>query len=178
MFKLLKGKTVNLKVIEKEDLPLIKKWVNDLSFSGEFLPLTQETVGELEKEYERTIGNEGKWFFIEKKDGAKIGYVAHYLARKQHEIGYGVIPKERGKGFCTEAATIIVDYLFLTKDIVRIQADADSQNMASRRVLEKVGFKKEGVLRKLYFEQGEWRDSVLYSIMREEWKKPKILTNN
>jgi len=61
---------------------------------------------------------------------------------------------------------------------MRIQADADSQNIASRRVLEKVGFEKEGVLRKLYFEQGEWRDSVLYSIMREEWKKPKILTKN
>ena len=61
---------------------------------------------------------------------------------------------------------------------MRIQADADSQNMASRRVLEKVGFEKEGVLRKLYFEQGEWRDSVLYSIMREEWKKPEILTKN
>jgi RimJ/RimL family protein N-acetyltransferase len=172
---LLKGKTVNLRVIEKEDLSLIKEWVNDLRFIGEYGPLTQETVGELEKEYERTISNGGKWFFIEKKDGAKIGYVAHYLARKQREIGYGVIPRERGKGYCTEAATILVDYLFLLKDIMRIQADADSQNMASRRVLEKVGFKKEGVLRKLYFEQGEWRDSVLYSIMREEWKKPKIL---
>jgi RimJ/RimL family protein N-acetyltransferase len=175
---LLKGKTVNLRVMEKEDLPLIQVWVNDLSFIGEYLRLTQETVGELEKEYEQTISNGGKWFFIEKKDGAKIGYVAHYMARRQHEIGYGVIPKERGNGYCTEAATIIVDYLFLARDIVRIQADADLKNMASRKVLEKVGFKKEGVLRKLYFEQGEWRDSVLYSILREEWKKPKILTNN
>ncbi len=38
--------------------------------------------------------------------------------------------------------------------------------------------KKGGVLRKLYFEQGEWIDSVLYSILREEWKKPKIFTYN
>ena len=114
------------------------------------------------------IDNEGKWFFIETKDEAKIGYISHCLARKQHEIGYGVIPGERGKGYCTEAVTMMVDYLFLLKDIVRIQADADSQNMASRRVLEKAGFEKEGVLRKQYFVRGEWRDFILYSIMREE----------
>jgi RimJ/RimL family protein N-acetyltransferase len=161
--------------MEKEDLAFIKEWVNDRRFVGEYGPLTQETVGELEKEYERTISNEGKWFFIEKKDGTKIGYVAHYLARRQHEIGYGVIPEERGKGYCTEAATIIVDYLFLTKNIMRIQADADAENMASRRVLEKVGFTHEGVLRKMFFVQGEWRDAVLYSILRDEWHTPKIL---
>jgi RimJ/RimL family protein N-acetyltransferase len=162
--------------MEKEDLPLIKEWVNDLRIIGEYLPFPQETVKELEKEYERTISNGGKWFFIEKKDGTKIGYVAHYLARRQHEIGYMVLPRERGKGYCSEAVTIMVDYLFLLKDIVRIQADADLHNLASRKVLENVGFKKEGVLRKLYFVRGEWRDAVLYSILRKEWDKPEILT--
>jgi RimJ/RimL family protein N-acetyltransferase len=42
--------------------------------------------------------------------------------------------------------------------------------------LEKVGFKKEGTLRKNFFVRGEWRDAYLYSILREEWKEPKILT--
>ena len=172
---MLQGNTVNLRVMEKEDLAFIKEWVNDRRFAGEYLPLTQETVGELETQYERTLGNEGKWFFIEKKDGTKIGYAAHYLARRQHEIGYGVLPVERGKGYGTEAATILVDYLFLTKNIVRIQADANVENAASRRVLEKVGFTQEGVLRKVFFVQGAWQDAVLYSIMRDEWKTPKIL---
>jgi len=173
---MLVGKTVNLRVVEKDDLSVIKGWVNDLMFMGEDELLPQETLGELERQYERTLNTGGKWFFIEKKDGAKIGYVAHYLARKQHEIGYGVIPSERGRGYGTEAATMIVDYLFLTKDLVRIQADADRANVASQRVLEKVGFTKEGVLRKVSFEQGEWRDAVLYSVLRDEWGTPKILT--
>jgi RimJ/RimL family protein N-acetyltransferase len=43
-------------------------------------------------------------------------------------------------------------------------------------VLEKADFKKEGVLRKSAFIRGEWRDLLLYSILREEWKEPKILT--
>jgi len=49
-------------------------------------------------------------------------------------------------------------------------------NKASQRVLEKVGFKKEGTLRKNFFMRGEWRDALVYSILREEWKAPKILT--
>jgi RimJ/RimL family protein N-acetyltransferase len=71
---------------------------------------------------------------------------------------------------------MMVDYLFLSKDVVRVQAHTDVRNVASQRVLEKIGFKKEGVVRKSSFVRGEWRDSCLFSILREEWKEPKILT--
>jgi RimJ/RimL family protein N-acetyltransferase len=172
---LLKGKTVNLLAIEKEDLTILKHWVNDLDFVGSYEPIIQETCGELEIQYNRTLNNGGKWFFIVKNDGAKIGYVAHYLAQKRHEIGYGIIPNERNKGYCTEAANLLVDYLFLSKDIVRIQALTDSQNRASQKVLKKLGFTEEGIIRKANFEQGKWRDSKLFSVLREEWKTPKLL---
>jgi RimJ/RimL family protein N-acetyltransferase len=70
----------------------------------------------------------------------------------------------------------MLDYLFLSKNIVRIQARTDLRNVASQKILEKAGFKKEGVVRKSSFVRGEWRDRYLYSILREEWKEPKILT--
>jgi RimJ/RimL family protein N-acetyltransferase len=93
------------------------------------------------------------------------------------EIGYVLVPSERGKGYCSEAVKIMVDYLFLYMgDIVRIQAHTDVRNAASQKVLEKAGFKKEGTIRKGYFARGEWTDWYLYSILREEWKEPKILT--
>jgi RimJ/RimL family protein N-acetyltransferase len=69
-----------------------------------------------------------------------------------------------------------VDYLFLSKHIGRIQAQTDPRNSASQKVLEKVGFKKEGTLRRQFFSRGMWRDAFIYSILREEWKEPKILT--
>jgi len=87
-----------------------------------------------------------------------------------------LVPSERGKGYCTEAAKIMVDFLFLSKDTIRIQAQTDPRNAASQKVLEKVGFKKEGTVRKSFFMRGEWRDAYLYSILREEWKGPKVLT--
>ena len=48
--------------------------------------------------------------------------------------------------YCTEAVNIMMDYLFLSKDIVRVQARTDERNVASQKVLQKTGFKKDGVM--------------------------------
>jgi len=172
---LLEGKLVNLRVEEKEDIKLVAEWLNNLDYFGEYNPLMQESRTELEKRYDN-MPPEIKWFIIEKKDGSKIGSVGHFPVGKLFEIGYAIIPSERGKGYCTEAVKIMVDYIFLSKDVVRIQAYIDPRNKASQKVAEKAGFKKEGTIRKSFFTKGEWRDMLLYSILREEWKEPKILT--
>jgi len=156
-------------------MKLVAEWLNNPNYFGEYNPLMQESRTELEKRYEN-MPPETKWFIIEKKDGTKIGSIGHFPAGKQFEIGYAIIPSERGKGYCTEAAKIMVDYLFLSKEIVRIQAHIDPRNKASQKVAEKAGFKREGTIRKSFFTKGEWRDMLLYSILREEWKEPKILT--
>jgi RimJ/RimL family protein N-acetyltransferase len=168
---LLEGKTVNLKLMEKEELHILADWLNDPRFMGEYE--SQESIRDLEKSFGRASS---QWFFIEKKDGTKIGWAAKYLVGSQTTVGFGVVPDERCKGYATEATSIIVDYLFLTNNIVRVQADTSTENKASQRVLEKVGFQKEGIIRRHFFSTGKWRDSFLYSILREEWKEPKILT--
>jgi RimJ/RimL family protein N-acetyltransferase len=175
VFKVLEGKNVNLKIVEKEDLPFYVKWINDPNFFGEYNPLEQTTKAEMEKNYD-TAPPEKKRFFIETKDGTRIGVVIVFPVGDLCEIGYTLISSERGKGYCTEAVTIFVDYLFMSRDLVRIRATTDVRNIASQKVLEKADFKKEGVLRRSAFIRGEWRDLLLYSILREEWKEPKILT--
>jgi len=172
---MLEGKAVNLRVSEREDLSLIGDWRNNPEFQGEYNLLIQESKEELAKRYDNFSPDE-KWFLIEKKDGTKIGIIVLEIEGGVQEIGYGIIPNERGKGYCTEAVKIAVDYLFLSKSLVRIQAHTNVKNTASQRVLEKAGFKKEGVVRKRIFVRGNWRDEFLYSILREEWKEPKILT--
>ena len=83
---------------------------------------------------------------------------------------------ERGKGYGAEAFQLMVDYLFLSNSIVRIQAIANVRNKPAQKVLEKAGFKREGTIRKLLLVRGIWTDYYLLSILREEWKEPKILT--
>jgi len=176
---LLEGKNVNLRVVEKEDLPLLVEWFNDLEFWGEHEFSGQSSRTEIEKEVEKS-SFEMKDFIVEKKDGSKIGWVCHFYmlhpGGKLLEIGYALVPNERGKGYCTEATEIMVDYLFLLKETMRIQAHTGVRNIASQKVLEKAGFKKEGTMRKGCFIRGKWGDGYLYSILREEWKEPKILT--
>jgi ribosomal-protein-alanine N-acetyltransferase len=174
VFKVLEGKTVNLRVVEKEDLLFLKEWRNNLEFTGQFQSVSQETMKDLEKQYGDLVDE--KWFFIEKKDGTKIGTMSHKSVFKIQEIGSALLPSERGKGYCSEAVMIMVDYLFLSKDIPRIQAHTDARNVPAQKVLEKAGFKKEGTFRKEYFVRGEWRDSCIFAILREDWKEPKILT--
>ena len=172
---MLEGKNVNLRIIEKEELPLYVKWINDPVFFGEYNPLEQTTKLEMEKDYDAAHPDR-KRFFVEKKDGTKIGSVGVYPIGDLWEIGFTLIPGERRKGYGTEAVTMMVDYLFLSRDLVRIQATTDFRNTASQSLLEKVGFKREGVVRMSMFIHGEWRDMILYSILRNEWKEPKILT--
>ncbi|MFW9820995.1 MAG: GNAT family N-acetyltransferase, partial [Candidatus Thorarchaeota archaeon] len=125
------------------------------------------------------IGDNLQIFIIEKKDKARIGLILYFLVKggpvELLEIGSIIIPSERKKGFCKEAVTIFVDYLFLTKNISRIQATTDIRNIGSQKVLEKTGFSKEGIIRNMIFNQGKWQDFALYSILRSEWKEPKIL---
>ena len=165
--------------MEKEDFPLVTEWCNNIEFGGEYLRPLQMSRAEIEKSGESTLF-ETKVFIIEKKDGSKIGFfwlfnmLAPYM--KMQEIGYALVPSERGKGYCTEATQLMVDYLFLSKDIARIQATTHTKNVASQKVLEKVWLKREGTLRKLALIRGEKTDMFIFSILREEWKEPKMLT--
>jgi len=167
--------------MEKGELYTLADWLNDPRFTSEYE--SQETITDLEKSFSRAGS---QWFFIEKKDGTKIGWAAKYLVGSQTTVGFGVVgsqttvgfgvvPDERCKGYATEAASIIVDYLFLADNVVRVQADTSTENKASQRVLEKVGFQKEGIIRKHFFSTGKWRDSFLYSILRDEWRAPRVL---
>jgi RimJ/RimL family protein N-acetyltransferase len=151
----------------------ITEWNNNSEFYGEYAPLTEFSQTEMEKLFENTENKQ--WFIIEKKDESKIGFIGYFPKDDCLEIGYALLPSERKKGYCTEAVMIIVDFLFLSRDIVRIQAYTDVMNVASHKVLNKANFKKEGVLRKFRFVRGEWKDYAVFSILREEWKQPRII---
>lgn len=85
-----------------------------------------------------------------------------------YEIGIGLFPEHRGRGLGTAAQRQLVDYLFSTTTANRLQAGTEIDNVAEQRSLERVGFRREGVQRGLYFRSGSWRDSVMYGLLRDE----------
>jgi RimJ/RimL family protein N-acetyltransferase len=75
-----------------------------------------------------------------------------------------------GHGYATEAARALLRWAFDTLDLNRVQAEADTRNVASRRVLEKLGFVHEGTLREDCVVNGEVSDSDVFGLLRREWR--------
>jgi len=171
---LLEGKTVNLRIVEKEELKLFTEYLNDPKLGSGYMPILQQSKATIDEKY-GSLPQEEKWFFIEKRDGTRIGWISHSLVGGRMTIEYAIIPSARSSGYGTEAIMIMVDYLFLSRDITRIQAETLTRNLASQGALETAGFTKEGIKRKSSFVRGRWQNDVLYSILRDEWKEPKIL---
>jgi len=84
------------------------------------------------------------------------------------EIGIALFPEYRGRGIGTEAQSQVVHYLFSTTTAHRLQAGTEVDNVAEQRALERVGFRREGVQRGLYFRDGLWRDSIMYGLLRDD----------
>jgi RimJ/RimL family protein N-acetyltransferase len=170
---MLPGTQVDLRLAERADLPMLAAWFNDIDFNGEFESFEQSSLSELERNFEAKPDQRG--WILQAKDGTPVGYVGHGKTDAGCWIGYLVVPGARGKGYGSEAVLLIVDYLFLHKEIGRIQAETHPANAASQRVLEKAGFSREGILRRTFFSRGVWRDTAMYSLLREEWGAPRIL---
>ncbi|MEK4425497.1 GNAT family N-acetyltransferase [Solibacillus sp. FSL K6-1523] len=90
------------------------------------------------------------------------------------EIAYIVNPDYWGKGIATEIATLLVDFGFKNLKLHRIYATCDPRNIASSKVLEKVGMIKEGKIRDDLLIKDGWRDSLLYGVLDYEWESSAI----
>ena len=96
-----------------------------------------------------------------------VGNVTHGALRSAW-IGYWVASTATGKGVATAALALGLDHCFGAVHLHRVEATVRPENAASRRVLEKVGFREEGLLRRYLDVDGAWRDHLLYAITVEE----------
>lgn len=86
--------------------------------------------------------------------------------RCRAEVGYALAREYWGQGITTRAAKMVIrDGFKEFPDVVRMQAHVEVENKASQRVLEKLGFQKEGVFRKYTYNKGEIRDLAMYSLL-------------
>jgi [ribosomal protein S5]-alanine N-acetyltransferase len=85
-------------------------------------------------------------------------------------MGYCLGDEAWGQGYATEAARAVLQWAFVTLDLNRVQAETDTRNAASARVLEKLGFVREGTLREDCVVNGDVSDSWVYGLLRREWR--------
>lgn len=116
-----------------------------------------------------------KWIIELKKEKVSIGGIDVVKLKKEHnycEVGYCIGSKFWGKGYTTEALKKVIDFLFNEVGLYLIEAEHHKSNIASGRVMEKAGMKKEAILRKrrLNNRTKEIEDLVIYSITKDEYK--------
>jgi RimJ/RimL family protein N-acetyltransferase len=87
-------------------------------------------------------------------------------------MGYCLDDAAWGNGFATEAGHALLEWAFDTLDLNRVQAEVDTRNAASVRVLEKLDFVREGTLREDCVVDGEVSDSWVYGLLRRQWQPP------
>lgn len=122
----------------------------------------------------RTMAEEGTGvrLVITDTGGAFLGWCSLTRWNPDHRsaaMGYCLDEHAWGRGYATEAAHAVLDWAFATLDLNRVQAETDTRNAGSIRVLEKLGFVREGTLREDCVVNGDVSDSHVYGLLRREW---------
>jgi [ribosomal protein S5]-alanine N-acetyltransferase len=111
------------------------------------------------------------------EDGAIVGGAAlSQIFRKAFQnayLGYHLAEKFTGRGYMTEAVSLILKYAFRDLKLHRVEANVQPHNAASIAVLQRCGFRKEGFSPKYLKIGGRWRDHERWAIVKEDWRKRK-----
>ena len=105
-------------------------------------------------------------------DGALLGQCTLFgiqPASRRAEVGYSLGRPHWGRGYVNEALRALLGYGFGQLNLNRVEADIDPRNTASEKVLQRLGFLKEGHLRERWIVAGEVSDSALYGLLRSAW---------
>ena len=126
----------------------------------------QESLYLMDSKREFTFG------IYELRTNNLIGHIALYAVKRlpysSAFVGYAMDEIYIGKGIVTEAVKMVVRFAFEQVGLHRVEAYVSTQNSASIRVLEKSGFQREGLLRKLLYINGQWVDHYMYACLEDE----------
>ena len=116
-------------------------------------------------------GESATWAICFRESAGLIGAIGIILRAQDSrgELGYWIAREQWGKGYCTEAARALLEFLFRERGLNRVHATHFLSNPASGRVMQKLGMTREGLLRQHARKGDAWLDLVVYGILREEW---------
>jgi len=172
------GDHVTLRSATEEDVPFLRKRHDDPRVRATRSVHEPADGDAIRRRLGGTMGRNGDSLALLICDVAEPVGLAYLIREKPNdvtyrhaELAYWITPAEWGNGYATAGARLLVGHAFDELGLHRVSATAFADNDASRRVLEKVGFEKEGVARRQAFVDGEWQDVVNYGLLAEEWKE-------
>lgn len=163
---------IKIRGLRGKEFHEVLEWVGDPTFRGDFLPFSKASKRETARGLRKMMGSGRPHFLgIETTSSRRlIGLLLYHRPQgfDYFEVGFYLVPSERGKGYGPEALKRLVRLLLERNHIATILAGTSSLNMASQRALEKADFKIEGLWKKTLFRNGGWEDSIIYRLYRDE----------
>lgn len=136
----------------------------------ETLAQTERYLLDVIKEYED--GRDGPWGIEYRDTGKVVGAIHLFSIQPQHkkaEIGMVLSGDYWNRGLASEALDRVLRFVFEDVGLNRIEAYCLVENRAGERAMERVGMKREGVLRKYLYQKGAFRDFIVYAKLRREY---------
>jgi ribosomal-protein-alanine N-acetyltransferase len=169
------GTKIYLRPLEKEDAPLFTAWFNDPEVRrtlNQYRPMSLHEEEEFLAKITQSEHDLGLGIVVKAGDKLVGSTGLNRMDFKNRHASFGISigdKSEWGKGHGTEATSLIVRHGFETLNLNRIWLYVFEDNPRAIHVYEKVGFKREGILRQDRFHEGHYWDTILMSILREEW---------
>jgi len=171
------GETVYLRAVEREDAPVFLPWANDFDVTRHML-LHRPMSLAAEEAWIARIQEDKSYVVLSivlRKGDRVIGNTAlHEIHSHNRHASFGIMigdKREWGKGYGTEATRLIVGHGFRTLNLHRIWLHVYEDNPRAIRSYEKVGFRREGILRDHAFRNGHYGNVITMGILRDEWAK-------
>lgn len=169
---------ITLTTYLKKDKPDLVRHINHPDISNNTLTIPYpykkddaDVFLSMIQDKEKRTGKVWNWV-IRNKENKLIGSIGllgrEFFGNPHRDVfGYWIGEEFRGNGIMTKVVESFADYCLNERGLVRLEANVFPQNQASIRVLEKVGFEREGYLKKMYLKKGEYLDSVLFAKTKE-----------
>jgi RimJ/RimL family protein N-acetyltransferase len=172
---MLKGERVTLRAVEREDIKRLHALNQHvelvLAGDGHWQPVP---LAAFEKQYEKHLDNQEQSAFVIEVDGKVIGDIGlHSRDRRSRVSSFGVAiydPEYLSKGYGREAIALLLGWAFDTQNYERFWLTTWSTNERAIRCYRAVGFVEEGRLRRQIFVDGQYVDTVVMGLLRDEWR--------
>ena len=169
----LSGNRVDLRPIEEDDLEFLRREINDPRV-WRAIGRSRPVNGEQEREFFENVvcGDDtvNLLILVDSTPVGTIGFSGLDWEADRAEIGYWIAPDHHRQGYGTDATERVVAYGFDQLGLHKIEARVFAFNEPSRRLLESVGFTREGVHRDRIFVDGDYRDTYWYGLLEDEWR--------